>query len=89
MPACARFAPLGTITEEHYDTMFDINVKGLLFTVQKALAADAGRRVDHPERLDRRDQRAGGVQRLQRHQGRGAVVRADVDGGPEGIAAFA
>jgi NAD(P)-dependent dehydrogenase (short-subunit alcohol dehydrogenase family) len=30
-------APLGTITEEHYDSSFNINVKGLLFTVQKAL----------------------------------------------------
>ena len=33
----ATYAPLGTITEEHYDSMFNINVKGLLFTVQKAL----------------------------------------------------
>ena len=33
----ATFAPFGTITEEHYDSIFDINVKGLLFTVQKAL----------------------------------------------------
>ena len=33
----ARYAPLGTITEELYDSIFDINVKGLLFTVQKAL----------------------------------------------------
>jgi NAD(P)-dependent dehydrogenase (short-subunit alcohol dehydrogenase family) len=33
----AQFASLGTITEEHYDTIFGINVKGLLFTVQKAL----------------------------------------------------
>jgi len=31
------FAPLGTITEEHFDKIFDINVKGTLFTVQKAL----------------------------------------------------
>src|SRR6267142_868653 len=30
-------APLGTITEEHYDSSFNINVKGVLFTVQKAL----------------------------------------------------
>jgi NAD(P)-dependent dehydrogenase (short-subunit alcohol dehydrogenase family) len=30
-------APLGTISEEHFDHEFDINVKGLLFTVQKAL----------------------------------------------------
>ena len=29
--------PLRQITEEHYDSIFDINVKGLLFTVQKAL----------------------------------------------------
>jgi NAD(P)-dependent dehydrogenase (short-subunit alcohol dehydrogenase family) len=33
----ARFAPFGTISEEFYDSIFDINVKGLLFTVQKAL----------------------------------------------------
>src|SRR5881296_1843956 len=33
----ARYAALGTITEELYDSIFDINVKGLLFTVQKAL----------------------------------------------------
>jgi len=30
-------APLGAITEEQYDQTFNINVKGLLFTVQKAL----------------------------------------------------
>jgi len=29
--------PLGEITEEHLDRIFDVNVKGLLFTVQKAL----------------------------------------------------
>ena len=33
----AKFAPLGTITEELYDSVFNINVKGVLFTVQKAL----------------------------------------------------
>jgi NAD(P)-dependent dehydrogenase (short-subunit alcohol dehydrogenase family) len=30
-------APLGAITEEHYQSIFDTNVKGVLFTVQKAL----------------------------------------------------
>ena len=30
-------APVGKITEELYDSIFNINVKGLLFTVQKAL----------------------------------------------------
>jgi NAD(P)-dependent dehydrogenase (short-subunit alcohol dehydrogenase family) len=33
----ATYAPFGKITEEHYDSIFNINVKGLLFTVQKAL----------------------------------------------------
>jgi NAD(P)-dependent dehydrogenase (short-subunit alcohol dehydrogenase family) len=32
-----EFAPLGAITEAHYDKTFNINVKGVLFTVQKAL----------------------------------------------------
>lgn len=31
------FAPLGAITEEHYQSIFDTNVKGVIFTVQKAL----------------------------------------------------
>jgi NAD(P)-dependent dehydrogenase (short-subunit alcohol dehydrogenase family) len=33
----AKYARLGSITEELYDSIFDTNVKGLLFTVQKAL----------------------------------------------------
>jgi NAD(P)-dependent dehydrogenase (short-subunit alcohol dehydrogenase family) len=33
----AKYAALGQITEEVYDSIFDINVKGVLFTVQKAL----------------------------------------------------
>jgi NAD(P)-dependent dehydrogenase (short-subunit alcohol dehydrogenase family) len=32
-----EFASLGSITEEHFDKLFDVNVKGALFTVQKAL----------------------------------------------------
>src|SRR5262249_55174665 len=33
----AKYAPLGKITEDLYDSIFDVNVKGVLFTVQKAL----------------------------------------------------
>jgi NAD(P)-dependent dehydrogenase (short-subunit alcohol dehydrogenase family) len=33
----ARYAALGNITEELYDSIFNVNVKGVLFTVQKAL----------------------------------------------------
>lgn len=31
------FQPLGAITEDTYDKTFDVNVKGLVFTIQKAL----------------------------------------------------
>jgi NAD(P)-dependent dehydrogenase (short-subunit alcohol dehydrogenase family) len=36
--------PLGAITEQDFDLMFDVNVKGMVFTVQKALPlfADGG-----------------------------------------------
>jgi NAD(P)-dependent dehydrogenase (short-subunit alcohol dehydrogenase family) len=33
----AKYAPFGTITEDLFDSMFNTNVRGLLFTVQKAL----------------------------------------------------
>ena len=33
----AEFAPIDQVTEEHFDRQFNVNVKGLLFTVQKAL----------------------------------------------------
>jgi NAD(P)-dependent dehydrogenase (short-subunit alcohol dehydrogenase family) len=35
--AITKSASLGTITEETYDSIFSINVKGVLFTVQKSL----------------------------------------------------
>lgn len=33
----AKFAPLDSVTEEHYDEVFDINAKGAYFTIRKAL----------------------------------------------------
>src|SRR3954468_1550605 len=33
----ASLVPLEQVTEEHFDTLFGINVRGMLFTVQKAL----------------------------------------------------
>jgi NAD(P)-dependent dehydrogenase (short-subunit alcohol dehydrogenase family) len=32
-----EFVPLGQITEEHFDRIFGVNVRGTVFTVQKAL----------------------------------------------------
>jgi NAD(P)-dependent dehydrogenase (short-subunit alcohol dehydrogenase family) len=37
-----EFGALGDITEEHFDKTFNTNVRGLLFTVQKALPLLAG-----------------------------------------------
>jgi len=50
----AQFAPLGKVTEDHFDALFNGNVKGLLFTVQKALPLLTGWRLDHPECVHRR-----------------------------------
>jgi NAD(P)-dependent dehydrogenase (short-subunit alcohol dehydrogenase family) len=33
----AKYAPVGKISEELYDEIFNVNVKGVLFTVQKSL----------------------------------------------------
>ena len=33
----AEWIPMGSITNEHFDKIMDVNVKGTLFTVQKAL----------------------------------------------------
>jgi NAD(P)-dependent dehydrogenase (short-subunit alcohol dehydrogenase family) len=32
-----EFVPFGAVTEEHFDKLFNINVRGTLFTVQKEL----------------------------------------------------
>jgi NAD(P)-dependent dehydrogenase (short-subunit alcohol dehydrogenase family) len=37
MPGLRNYAALGEITEDLYNQIFDINVKGVLFTVQKVL----------------------------------------------------
>ncbi len=37
-----EFAPIGEVTEEHFDSTFDLNVRGTLFTVQKALPLFSG-----------------------------------------------
>ena len=47
----AKYAKLGEVTEELFDSIFDIKVKGVLFTVQKALPFNAGRLVDNSQRI--------------------------------------
>ena len=60
----ANFASLGKITEEHYDSLFNANVKGLLFTVQKALPLMPDGALDHPECVYRLHQRNAGMECL-------------------------
>jgi NAD(P)-dependent dehydrogenase (short-subunit alcohol dehydrogenase family) len=62
----AKYAPLGDITEDFYEEIFSINVKGLLFTLQKALPLLPGRCRDHPDFIHCRKQRIAGQQYLRR-----------------------
>jgi len=75
---------LGEITAKHIDETFDINVKGTIFTVQKALPLMGKGRFDHPDRIERRHHGRPGNERLQREQGGSAQPRAELGGGPEG-----
>jgi len=70
----AEFAPLGRITEEHFDKLFSINVKGTLFTVQKALPL----MNDHSHRLGREYQRHRCLLGLRCNQGRHPQFRASL-----------
>ena len=80
----ATFAPLGKITEEHYDSIFNINVKGLLFTVQKALPLmpDGASIILNASIVASKGLPPNGV--FIAPQSRRAFVRADMDNGLEG-----
>jgi NAD(P)-dependent dehydrogenase (short-subunit alcohol dehydrogenase family) len=80
----AKLAAFGTITEELYDWTFDINVKGLLFTVQKALPllSDGASIILNSSVVGSKGLPTNSV--LQRHQSRHSFVCADVDHRLEG-----
>ena len=65
------------------DWTFDINVKGLLFTVQKALPLmpDGASIILNASIVASKGRPQ---QRVQRHQSRYPFFRADMDNGPEG-----
>ena len=52
-----ELAPIGSITESHFDKIFNVNVKGLLFTVQKSTYTVSGWWFYHLNWFDRRIQR--------------------------------
>jgi NAD(P)-dependent dehydrogenase (short-subunit alcohol dehydrogenase family) len=74
-----EFAPLGSITEAHFEKTFGVNVRGTLFTVQKAMPLMGGRIDDRAERLDRRNKRHSRIQRLLGDKGGNQIVRAGVE----------
>ena len=76
--------PLGQITVEHIDETFDTNVKGTIFTVQKALPlmGQGGSIILTGSSAGTTG--APGNERLQREQGGRAQPRAHLGGGPQG-----
>ena len=64
------FVALGEITEEHFNKYFGINVKGTLFTVQKALPLMAAGGAIVINGFNGFDQRVAGFQRLREQQRR-------------------
>ena len=79
-----EFAPIGEVTEEQFDKTFGVNVRGTLFTVQKALPLfnDGGSIIMNGSIAGSMGFPAFGV--YSREQGGRPLVREDVDGGPEG-----
>ena len=75
---------IGSITESHFDKIFNINVKGLLFTVQKALPLfqDGGGSIILTASIGA-SKGIRGVECLQCNQGRYTIVRAHLDGRAE------
>ena len=78
------FAPIGGITEEHFDQTFDTNVKGTLFTVQKALSLVPDGRVDYHDGLHSRLHGHGGLQCLLRRQSGCTILCPVLDAGFKG-----
>ncbi|MBV9866221.1 MAG: SDR family oxidoreductase [Abitibacteriaceae bacterium] len=83
----ADFKPLENITEEHFDTLFNLNVRGLLFTTQEAVKRmnDQGRVINISSGITRANAAGGSV-----YSGSKAAVEAftrcwAAELGPRGI----
>ena len=82
----AKYAPLGQISEELYQSIFDRQSEGRPVYCSKGTPSNTGRRINHTERVDRRQQRPARKQCLQRHEGGGTLVCPNLDDGLEGPA---
>ncbi len=84
MPAAARCYRSAKSPRSRYEDTFNRNVKGVLFTVQKALPLLADGASVIVTGLDRRQHRDAGLQRLRRLEGRQPQPRAQLDPRSEG-----
>jgi NAD(P)-dependent dehydrogenase (short-subunit alcohol dehydrogenase family) len=80
----AEAAPLTEITEEFFDRHFDINVKGALFAVQKALPILRDGGIDQLHVVGGRLEGVARSVGVQRDQGGAALARAHAHDRPEG-----
>jgi NAD(P)-dependent dehydrogenase (short-subunit alcohol dehydrogenase family) len=69
-------APIADVTEEHYHQIFDTNVKGVVFTIQKVLPLIKERWGHHPELLDCWEHGHGFVQHVFGSKGRYSQFRS-------------
>jgi NAD(P)-dependent dehydrogenase (short-subunit alcohol dehydrogenase family) len=60
----ARYAALGAITGEFFDSIFDTNVKGVVFTGSEGAASAGRRRIHHSQCVDGWQQRTARIQHL-------------------------
>jgi NAD(P)-dependent dehydrogenase (short-subunit alcohol dehydrogenase family) len=79
-----EFARLEAVTEEHFDKIFDINVKGGALHGTEGATGTERRRFHHPHRFRRERQGNTGVRGLRREQGRRPEFRPRLDCRTEG-----
>ena len=73
------FAPLGAITEEHYDQTFDI-----LIHSSKTSSSAVGRSFNHLDWIDGGQRRDRCIWSLCRNEGSHTILRAELGDGPQG-----
>jgi NAD(P)-dependent dehydrogenase (short-subunit alcohol dehydrogenase family) len=80
----SKFAPLEQITEDDFGWIFDINVKGMFFTVQKGTSPFELRCVHHPDDFARRARRNARRDYVQCEQGGRSLPGANSRSRPGG-----
>ena len=78
-----EFVPFGKVSEEHFDKLFNINVKGALFTVQKELTAFERWRLHHSHGFRRGGKRHCCLWRVRSQQSCNSLFRAHLDNGSQ------